>query len=188
MGSPVWPIDLDQCGNSNGVRLWAGSRDARKRLADVDRCRQHNDDQGPAAGPDHTVAQVARLLATNQISATPVCDAAGNLLRMLSDSDLLRPFAAEIETRRTWWLRLSAEGTDLAPEFLNYLREDQRRAKDLVITVTERTSVREIADLMMRYHIKRVPVLRDGKMVGIVARADLVRAIASSPDVLSEPL
>jgi hypothetical protein len=72
-----------------------------------------------------------------------VCDAAGNLLRMLSDSDLLRPFAAEIETRRTWWLRLSAEGTDLAPEFLNNLREDQRRAKDLVITVTERTSVRE---------------------------------------------
>ena len=145
-----------------------------------------------AAGPDETVAQVARLLVMNQISAVPVCDAEGNLLGMLSESDLLRPFTTDMETRRAWWLRLLAEGTDLAPEFLNYVREDQRRAKDLmvtpVITVTERTSVREIADLMMRHHIKRVPVLRDGKIVGIVARADLVRAIASSPDVLSEPL
>ena len=145
-----------------------------------------------AAGPDETVAQVARLLVMNQISAVPVCDAEGNLLGMLSESDLLRPFTTEMEARRAWWLRLLAEGTDLAPEFLNYVREDQRRAKDLmvtpVITVTERTSVREIADLMMRHHIKRVPVLRDGKVVGIVARADLVRAIASSPDALSEPL
>lgn len=145
-----------------------------------------------AAGPDETVAQVARLLVMNQISAVPVCDAEGNLLGMLSESDLLRPFTTDMETRRAWWLRLLAEGTDLAPEFLNYVREDQRRAKDLmvtpVITVTERTSVREIADLMMRHHIKRVPVLRDGKIVGIVARADLVRTIASSPDVLSEPL
>jgi CBS domain-containing protein len=145
-----------------------------------------------AAGPDDTVAQVARLLATNQISAVPVCDADGKLLGMLSESDLLRPFAAETATRRAWWLHLLAEGTDLAPEFLNYVREDQRHARDLmvtpVITVTERTSVREIADLMMRHHIKRVPVLRDGKVVGIVARADLVRAIASSPDALSEPL
>jgi CBS domain-containing protein len=145
-----------------------------------------------AAGPGDTVAQVARLLAMNQISGVPVCDGDGNLLGMLSEGDLLRPFTTEIETRRAWWLRLLAEGTDLAPEFLNYVREDQRRAKDLmvtpVITVTERTSVREIADLMMRHHIKRVPVLRDGKVVGIVARADLVRAIASSPDALSEPL
>ena len=145
-----------------------------------------------AARPDDTVAQVARLLAMNQISAVPVCDAEGNLLGMLSEGDLLRPVTTETETRRAWWLRLLAEGTELAPEFLNYVREDQRRAKDLmvtpVITVTERTSVREIADLMMRHHIKRVPVLRDGKIVGIVARADLVRAIASSPDALSEPL
>lgn len=144
------------------------------------------------AGPDDTVAQVARLLAINQISAVPVCDAAGNLLGMLSEGDLLRPFTTETETRRAWWLRLLAEGTELAPEFLNYVREDQRRAKDLmvtpVITVTERTSVHEIADLMTRHHIKRVPVLRDGELVGIVARADLVRAIARSPDALSEPL
>ncbi len=57
-----------------------------------------------------------------------------------------------------------------------------------VISVTERVSAREIADLMLRHRIKRVPVLRDGKVVGFVARADLVRAIARSPDALSELL
>ena len=145
-----------------------------------------------SALPDDTVAKVARLLAANQISAVPVCDADGTLLGMLSEGDLMRPFATETATRRAWWLRMLAEGTELAPEFLNYVREDQRRAKDLmstpVVSVTERASAQEIADLMMRHRIKRVPVLRDGKVVGIVARADLVRAIARSPDALSNQL
>jgi CBS domain-containing protein len=85
-----------------------------------------------------------------------------------------------------------AEGTELAPEFLAYVRQDQRRARDLmsaeVVSVVERTSARVVADLMMQHRIKRVPVLRDGKVVGIVARADLVRAIAQMPDALSEEL
>jgi CBS domain-containing protein len=145
-----------------------------------------------AAGPDDTVARVARLLATHHISAVPVCDVEGRVLGMLSEGDLMRPFSTETEMRRAWWLRLLAEGTELAPEFLNYVREDQRRARDLMTTqlvsVAETTSAREIADLMMKHKIKRVPVLRDGKVVGIVARADLVRAIAKSPDALSEQL
>lgn len=145
-----------------------------------------------SAGPDDTVAKVARLLANSHISAVPVCDTDGKLLGMLSEGDLMRPFATEAATRRAWWLRMLAEGTELAPEFLNYVREDQRRARDLmttpVVSVTERVSAREIADLMMRHRIKRVPVVRDGKVVGIVARADLVRAIARSPDALSELL
>jgi CBS domain-containing protein len=144
------------------------------------------------AGPDDTVVKVARLLAEHHISAVPVCDAAGALLGMVSEGDLMRPFGAETATRRAWWLRMLAEGTDLAPEFLAYVREDQRRAKDLmttpVVSVTERTSVREIADLMIRHRIKRVPVLRDGKVVGVVSRADLVRAIAHSPEAMSELL
>ena len=144
------------------------------------------------AGPDDAVVKVARLLADNHISAVPVCDADGALLGMLSEGDLMRPFGAETATRRAWWLRMLAEGTELAPEFLAYVREDQRRAKDLmttpVLSVTERTSVREIADLMMRHRIKRVPVLRDGRVVGVVSRADLVRAIAHMPEAMSELL
>ena len=145
-----------------------------------------------SAGPDDTVAKVARLLVDSHISAVPVCDADGMVVGMLSEGDLMRPLGTESAIRRAWWLRMLAEGTELAPEFLNYVREDQRRARDLmstpVISVTERVSAREIADLMMRHRIKRVPVLRDGKVVGIVARADLVRAIARTPDALSELL
>ena len=144
------------------------------------------------AGPDETVAQVARTLAANHISAVPICDKDGTLLGMLSEGDLMRPFSTETEMRRAWWLRMLAEGTDLAPEFLSYVRADQRRARDLmvtpVITATEQTAVREVADLMMKHRIKRVPIVRGGKVVGIVARADLVRAIAQSPEALSELL
>jgi CBS domain-containing protein len=142
--------------------------------------------------PDDTVAQVARKLATHHISAVPVCDAEGRVLGMLSEGDLMRPFATETEQRRAWWLRMLGEGTDLAPEFLAYVRQDQRRARDLmvtpVITATEQTSAREVADLMMRHRIKRVPVLRDGKLVGVVSRADLIHAIAHSPEALTELL
>lgn len=143
-------------------------------------------------GPDATVAEVAALLAEHEISGVPVCDKDGRLLGMLSEGDLMRPFGAANEMRRAWWLGMLAEGTELAPEFLDYVRVDKRRAHDLmtreVITATERTSAGEIADLINKHRIKRVPILRDGKLVGIVSRADLVRALARSPGALSNPL
>ena len=134
------------------------------------------------AAPDETVATIARRLTLNHISGVPVCDEEGKLLGILSENDLLGPFMSEFEARRSWWLHLLAEGTELAPSFLDYIRQDRRRAKDLmtkpVITVSEQTSAREIGDLMLKQRIKRVPVLRDGKLVGIVTRADLMRVIA----------
>ena len=97
----------------------------------------------------------------------------------------MRPFMSEVETRRSWWLQLLAEGTQLAPSFLDYIRQDRRRAEDLmtkpVVSLSEQTSVREVGDLMIKQRIKRVPVLRDGKLIGMVTRADRVRVIASLP-------
>ena len=140
-------------------------------------------------GPDATVAEVAAVLAKHDISAVPVCDTSGILQGMLSEGDLMRPFGAANEMRRAWWLGMLAEGTDLAPEFLDYLRVDRRRAKDLmireVVSATERTKLSEIADLMGRHRIKRVPILRDGKLVGVVSRGDIVRALARSPTALA---
>ena len=76
----------------------------------------------------------------------------------------------------------------MAPEFLEYIRLDNRPAEQFMqrtmITATERSSVAEIADLLSRHHIKRVPILRDGKLVGIVSRADLIRAIVRRPIAL----
>ena len=142
--------------------------------------------------PDASVAEVARVLSDNGISAAPVCDDQGKVIGMLSEGDLLRPVSHGSSVRRSWWLNLLAEGTDLAPQFADYIRLDNRRARDLmqtgVITAAEGTTAPELADLLTQHHIKRVPVLCDGKLVGIVSRADLVRAMARSPEALVDPV
>jgi CBS domain-containing protein len=136
--------------------------------------------------PDTTVAQAATILAQNAISGAPVVAPDGTMLGMISEEDLMRPFTTTNEKRRAWWLQILAEGDDLAPEFVEYLRLDRKRTRDLmqtdVVTAGPGTSLAEIADLITRHHIKRVPILQDGKLVGIVSRADLVRAIAGEPE------
>jgi CBS domain-containing protein len=142
--------------------------------------------------PDASVSEIARLLCDNEISAVPVCDAHGQVLGMLSEGDLLRPVGKEHATKRAWWLNLLAEGTDLAPSFLECISVENQRAHNLMvgpaITASPDTTVPELADLLVRHHIKRVPILRDGKVVGIVSRADLVRVLARTPDAIAEGL
>jgi CBS domain-containing protein len=141
------------------------------------------------APPTATVAQIARLMSQNGISALPICDKDGSLLGMVSEGDLIPALGQKPMARRAWWLEVLAEGTDLAPEFLDYIRLDNRTAEQFmqrsVIAATERTPIAEIADLLSRHHIKRVPILRDGKLVGIVSRADLIRAIVQAPQALT---
>ena len=142
------------------------------------------------AHPTDTVARVARMLSEHGISAVPVCDDGGALLGMVSEGDLMRPFVDSSVKRRAWWLTLLADGTDLAPEFLEYVRLDRHRVGDLmttpVITAPETASVTELAEEMVRHRIKRVPIVRDGKLVGIVSRADVIRAIAQTPEAVVE--
>lgn len=142
------------------------------------------------ARPGDTVSRVARMLSENNISAVAVCGADGSLLGMVSESDLMRPYIATNVERRARWLALLAEGTDLAPEFVEHVRLDRNNVGDLmttaVVSAGERTSVTELAALMVRNRIKRVPILREGKLVGIVSRADVIRAIARSPEAIVE--
>jgi CBS domain-containing protein len=134
------------------------------------------------AGPTDTVGAIAKMLADHAISAVPVCDKDGFVLGIVSEGDLMRPFGQANALRRAWWLDLLAEGTDLAPAFLDYIRLDKRRAQDLmvspVITVLDTATLPEVADTLAQRHIKRVPVMRGNKMVGILSRADIVGAIA----------
>ena len=138
------------------------------------------------ARPDDTVRELAALFSQHGISAVPVCEKDGTLLGVISEGDLMRPFGEDNRLRRDWWLGLLAEGTDLAPEFRNYMRLDSRRVRDLMaspaVTATEHTSVSAIADLLQRHRIKRVPIVKDGKVVGIISRANIVRALALAPD------
>jgi len=128
--------------------------------------------------PDTPTSQVARLLLDNGISAVPVVDSDGSLLGMVSEGDLIG---------RDWWLELLAEGETLNAEFLASLRAPKRTAREImstpVVTVSEETEVGEIARLLAAHRIKRVPVVRDGRIIGIVSRADLLRALAGHSPV-----
>jgi CBS domain-containing protein len=77
-----------------------------------------------------------------------------------------------------------AEGFDLAAAFFAGIREQHRKVKSVmssnVITVTEEMPARDVASLMCAKNIKRVPVVRDGRLVGIVTRSDLIRALAQA--------
>ncbi len=136
-----------------------------------------------AAGPDTPVREIARLLLEKGISAVPVVDGGGAPLGMVSEGDLIGRSDAAREARRDWWLALLAEGEALSDEFLAHAGSKERTARDIMsaplVTVGEATEVAEIARLLAAYHIKRVPVVRDGRIVGIVSRADLLRALAA---------
>jgi len=134
-------------------------------------------------GPDTPIREVAKILCEHGISAVPVVGEGGVPIGMISEGDLIGRNEADREARRDWWLTLLAEGEMLNADFLASLRTPERRARDVmaapVVTVGEETEVNEIARLLTAYRIKRVPVLRDGGIVGIVSRADLVRALAA---------
>jgi CBS domain-containing protein len=135
--------------------------------------------------PETNMAEIASLLASKHYSAVPVCRADDTLAGIVSEGDILKPFRESARARREWWLGVIAEGEELPQDFLDYLRQDMRTAADVmvrhVITAEEHTTLPQLAELMIKHGIKRLPVLRDGKVVGIVSRADLVAAIARSP-------
>lgn len=136
-----------------------------------------------SVSPDMPGRAVAQVLFKNGISAVPVVDDQGAPIGMVSEGDLMPRNEAEREARRDWWLQMLSEGQYVNnPEFDNYLKGQDRTARDImikpVLTVSEDAELTEVADLLSRNKIKRVPVVRDGRMVGIVSRADLVRAFA----------
>jgi len=136
--------------------------------------------------PDTPLNEIAKLLLGRGISAVPIVDAAGVPLGMVSEGDLIGRDETAREARRDWWLALLAEGEALHPDFLASLGDTGRKARDVMsaplVMVGEDTSVGDIAKLLATHRVKRVPVLHDGHIVGIVSRADLLRALAVEPE------
>jgi CBS domain-containing protein len=135
--------------------------------------------------PETSLREAVQIMAKRQISGVPVVDSAGTVVGVMSEGDLIRWHEGYTE-RQTRWLDLLAEGSELAPMFLQGIQEQHRKVKSVMTpgatTVTEDTPAREVARLMYAKNVKRVPVMRDGKLVGIVARSDLVRALAQKLD------
>ncbi|HME27244.1 MAG TPA: CBS domain-containing protein [Acetobacteraceae bacterium] len=131
--------------------------------------------------PETSLLEAVKVMAGRRISGMPVVDDAGTIVGMISEGDLVRWHEGYTE-RQARWLDMLADGGHLAPAFLKGIHEQRRKVKSVMspgaTTVTEDTPARDVARLMYSKNIKRVPVLRDGKLVGIVARSDLVRALA----------
>ena len=129
---------------------------------------------------DDTVQTAARVLLDRRISGAPVLDAQGHLAGMVSEGDLIRRAEIGTEKRRSWWLELLTGAEEKARDFV---RAHAVKVGDVmskgVIAAGEDTSLNEIATLLERHGIKRLPIVRDGKVVGIVSRANLLQAFAS---------
>jgi CBS domain-containing protein len=135
-----------------------------------------------AVRPDAPASAIALTLLENGISAVPVVDENGAPIGMVSEGDLMPRDESERLARRDWWLKMLAEGEALSESYVAYLDERKRTAREImsspVISVDEGASLVEVAELLSANRIKRVPVLRDGRMVGIISRANLVKAVA----------
>jgi CBS-domain-containing membrane protein len=127
-----------------------------------------------------TVLQAARLMLQHHISGLPVIDKAGKLIGVLSEGDFLRRQETRTERRRSRWLEfLMGPGRTAAEYTHSHGSKVSEVMTGDVRTVSEDTSLEDIVELMERYRIKRVPVLRGSEVVGIVTRSNLMHAMVS---------
>jgi CBS-domain-containing membrane protein len=130
--------------------------------------------------PDATILQAARQMLQHHISGLPVIDRTENLVGILSEGDFLRRRETQTERKRSRWLEFLIGPGKLAAE---YTHSHGAKVAEVmttdVHTVTEDTALEDIVELMERHQIKRVPVMRDGKVVGIVTRSNLMHAMVS---------
>lgn len=133
-----------------------------------------------SVGPDTEVREIAQLLLNRRISAVPVVDGESKVLGIVSEGDLMRRVDSDDHHERSWWLSLFSSGKNAE----DYVKSHGRKAHEVMtpdpLTVAENTPLHSIARLLEKHHIKRVPVVREGKLVGIVSRANLLQGIANA--------
>ena len=131
--------------------------------------------------PSSTVRDVAKLFLEHHISGVPVVDHQDKVIGIVSEGDLMHRAEIGTEQRPCWWLRLLADDQVLAAD---YIKAHAQKVEDVmtreVVTAAPDTPLNEVARLLEKHAIKRVPIVGDGQLVGIVSRANLVQAFASS--------
>jgi CBS domain-containing protein len=129
--------------------------------------------------PDAPILQAVRLMLQNRISGLPVVDQHGQLTGMVTEGDFLRRTELGTERHRPSWLQfLTSEGR-LADE---YVHTHGRKIEEVMSrnphTVSEDTPLEEVVRIMQRKNVKRVPVIRENKLIGIITRANLLNTLA----------
>ena len=133
-----------------------------------------------SVSPDASILEAVRLMLQNRISGLPVVDRQGTLVGVVTEGDVLRRAETGTQRKRARWIEFFMGQGQSADE---YVRTHGRKVADVMtptpITITEDTRLDDIVNLMEQRAVKRLPVARQGRVVGIVSRANLLHALAS---------
>ncbi|MDH5578132.1 MAG: CBS domain-containing protein [Betaproteobacteria bacterium] len=136
-------------------------------------------------GPEAPVMDIAALMLERRISGLPVVDGGGRILGIVSEGDLIRRPEIDTDRVKLGWLRLLL--TDDESRARDFVKHHGRTAREVMTqpahSVAPDTPLGEVVRLMERHRIKRLPVVERGKLVGLVTRTDLLRALVSRPVV-----
>lgn len=131
--------------------------------------------------PETTIVEAAELMLQRRISGLPVVDGDGAVVGMITEGDLLRRVETGTETRRARWLELLVGPERLARDFVrSHARKVGEITTPTVVSATPQTPLAEVVRLMEKHRIKRLPVIDGDRLVGIVSRANLVRALVKA--------
>jgi len=138
--------------------------------------------------PEATIVEAADIMLQRHVSGLPVVDETDRLIGVVSEGDLIRRSEIGTQRKRGRWLKFLLGPGQSATDFIH---EHGRRVSEVMtrspLTITEDTPLVEIADLMEKNNIKRLPVVRGDKVVGIVSRANLMQAVVSLASEVPAP-
>ncbi len=138
--------------------------------------------------PETTIVEAANTMLQRHISGLPVLDAAGKLVGIVSEGDFIRRSELGTQRRRGRFLAFILGPGQAATDFVH---EHGRKVAEVMtpepFTITEDTRLEEIVALMEKNHVRRLPVMRGDRIVGIVSRANLLQAVASLGREIADP-
>jgi CBS domain-containing protein len=138
--------------------------------------------------PDSSIVDAAKLMLEHHVSGLPVLDKDGALVGIVSEGDFLRRSEIGTQRKRPRWLQYLMSPGRAANEFVH---QSGRKVEEIMarepVTVTEDTQLEELVSLMEKHDIKRLPVMCDDRLVGIVTRANLLQAVASLARDVPDP-
>lgn len=137
--------------------------------------------------PYTPVSEAAQLMLQFRISGLPVVDDDGRLVGIVTERDFLRRAELGTDHKRPRWAEMLFGVGQLADEYAHaHARKVEEVMTTDVVTVDDEAPLTKVVDLMERRNFKRLPVIRDGKVIGIISRANLLRAVARTPDAAAE--
>lgn len=138
--------------------------------------------------PETTILEAANIMLRQHISGLPVVNGTGKLVGIVTEGDFIRRSEIGTQRKRGGWLRFIVGSGVEAEEFVH---ENGRKVAEVMstepISVGEDTTLEEIVRLMEKKHVRRLPVTRGDKIVGIVSRANLLQAVASLARDIPDP-